>query len=194
MKFLLHRSHGKNEGRNTHEQTDSHTRRRTLRFVSAVLFTAILLALLIAPAVASAAPKNHVQLPVLTGQVTGANALPVCGAQVKVLSGTTVVAMTWTGRNGQYRVFVPEGTYDVSFGRCDYATTTDLGVGVVGPTFTLDATLVQLPGAHPTGDRGHALPVCGAQVKVVEWHHRGRHDLDGPHGQYRVSSRRGPMT
>ena len=27
----------------------------------------------------------------------------------------------------------------MNFGRCDDATTTDLGVGVVGPTFTLDA-------------------------------------------------------
>jgi hypothetical protein len=41
-------------------------------------------------------------------------------------------------------VFVPAGTYDVSFGRYDYQTLTDPGVGVSGPTTALNAALTKL--------------------------------------------------
>jgi hypothetical protein len=107
-----------------------------------------------------------VRLPVLTGTVTDGSA-PVRGVKVKALSGATVVGRGETNRDGVYKVYVPAGTYDVSFERRTFEPLAYPGVVVSGPSTTLDATLVHLPILTGTVTGAGGLPVMDAHVKVL---------------------------
>ena len=124
------------------------------------------------PTVAVAAPTTTLdaaltRLPVLTGKVTGVGGAALANARVQVLSGTTVVAQTETGRLGNYAVYVAAGTYDVKISHGTYMTQDNPTVAVAAPTTTLDAALTRLPvlTGKVTGVGGAAL--ANAQVQVL---------------------------
>ena len=129
------------------EKTDSQfsghrPQRRRAGVLIAVLVAAILLVALALPATANAFTPQ----PMLKGQVTAAGSLmPLAGVKVQVMSGTTVIAQTFTGWNGFYHVSVAAGTYDVQFSRKGYETLTDTAVIVTGPMTTLNAQLTAAP-------------------------------------------------
>jgi hypothetical protein len=136
-----------------------------------------------------------VRLPILSGQVTRAGGLALPGVQVQVLNGSTVVAHTETGWLGQYRVFVPAGTYDVKFTRHGYEELVKAAVVVGAPSTTLDAAMTKLPvlTGQVTGAGGLPLPVVKVQVlsgsTVVgssETGRAGRYSTSVPAGTYDV--------
>jgi len=165
-------------------------RRRIIGLASAGLFVAILLAVLVAPAAAGKAVQ-----PMLTGQVTGAGSLPLHDVHVQVLSGSMVVAKGETNRDGQYRVRVPAGTYDVTFDRKTYEPLTSSGVVVIAPSTTLDAALTQLPmltglvtGADDLPLRGVHVQVLSGSTVVAKGHTNrdGQYEVFVPAGTYDV--------
>ena len=72
---------------------------------------------------------------VLTGTITD-GAEPLIGATVKVLKGTSFVRGTVTDYNGEYRVNLDPGNYDVEFSYTGFQTQKITGVRVTGGSIT----------------------------------------------------------
>jgi hypothetical protein len=125
------------------------------------------------------------RLPVLTGTVTnGTSALRA--VKVTVTSGSEVIGKGMTNRDGVYKVYVPEGTYDVTFSKCAYNPLTDSAVMVTGPSTTLDAVLNRLPVLTGTVTGAGGAPVDGAHVKVLSGTTVVGHGETDEAGVYRV--------
>ncbi|HLP95043.1 MAG TPA: carboxypeptidase regulatory-like domain-containing protein [Saprospiraceae bacterium] len=71
----------------------------------------------------------------LTGTITDGNE-PLIGATVKVLKGTSFVRGTVTDYNGEYRVNLDPGTYDVEFSYTGFQAQKITGVRVLGGQIT----------------------------------------------------------
>jgi hypothetical protein len=133
------------------------------------------------------------RLPVLTGTVTnGTSALRA--VKVKVMSGSEVIGKAVTDRDGVYKVYVPEGTYDVSFNKYAYNPVTE-AVVVSGPSTTHDAILTQLPVLTGIVTGAGGAPVVHARVKVLsgttvvgcgETDETGAYRVRVPEGTYEV--------
>ena len=148
-------------------------------------------ALLTDSAVAVAEPSTTLdasltRLPALTGAVTdGTSALR--GVKVKVMSGAEVIGKGVTNRDGVYKVYVPEGTYDVTFSKYAYNPLTDSAVTVAGPSTTLDAVLNQSPVLTGTVTGAGGAPVDEARVMVLSGGTVVGHGETDETGVYRVS-------
>jgi hypothetical protein len=79
----------------------------------------------------------------LSGTVTDANdGLPIAGVTVTATGDNGVVRSTTTDADGNYRVVLPAGTYDVTFTKTNYVTETVEDVVIeVAEEATLDAVL-----------------------------------------------------
>lgn len=73
---------------------------------------------------------------VLTGTITDDSNEPLIGATVKVLKGTSFVRGTVTDYNGEYRVSIDPGTYDVEFSYTGFQAQRITGVRVLGGQIT----------------------------------------------------------
>lgn len=68
---------------------------------------------------------------VLTGKVTDAQGEALIGASVKIMRGTDVVRGAITDYNGEFRLQIDPGAYDVEFAYTGYATSRVTGVQVL---------------------------------------------------------------
>jgi hypothetical protein len=133
----------------------------------------------------TALDASLIRLPMLTGTVTDGTS-PLRGVNVKVMSGSEVIGKGSTDRNGVYKVYVPEGTYDVTFSKYTYNPVTSSGVPVIGPSTTLDASLAQLPVLTGTVTGAGGAPVDDADVKVMSGTVVVGHGETDESGVYRV--------
>lgn len=104
---------------------------------------------------------------VLQGQVTDdTTGDPIQGARVQAVGGVT--RSTLTDATGNYRLFLPPDTYDVTASAFGYASQTVAGV-VVEDATTLDFALTSasrhaVSGTVTTAD---GTPVAGAEVRIL---------------------------
>jgi iron complex outermembrane recepter protein len=108
----------------------AHTHTHRLRRVLAAC--ALLLAAAFAPPLAA-------QDGTLTGRAT-ADGAPVAGVAVRLSPGGR---STTTGENGEFRLVVPAGRYEVSFSRLGYQTMSIPATVIPGGVTTLDALMVE---------------------------------------------------
>jgi hypothetical protein len=100
-----------------------------------------LLALLFA-ALLGIAAFSHQNTAILAGKVTDESGEPLIGATVRVLKDTSLVRGTITDVNGDYRLQLEPGTYDVEISYTGYETWRTLGVPVLADKpNTLDISL-----------------------------------------------------
>lgn len=85
----------------------------------------------------------------LTGTVTGKDGILLANARVKVMNPWKCVAFGTTDAKGVYKVYVPAGTYKVSFWAKGYKYLTLKDVVTVAPSTTLDAALTVAALAYP---------------------------------------------
>jgi N-acetylneuraminic acid mutarotase len=96
----------------------------------------------------------------LSGTVTDASTnQPIAGAQVNTSLGSTI-----TDANGNYKLTLPVGTYDVTYAKFGYATNTQSGVSITdGNSTTVNVALQPSPSVTVSGTvtdgSGHGWPL-----------------------------------
>jgi hypothetical protein len=97
------------------------------------------------------------RLPAYTGTVkTERPTALLAGVLVTVTNGTTVVAETTTGAEGTYALYVPAGTYTLTFSLATYQSVTINQLAVGPGNVTRNADLKRLPACTGTVTTDHA--------------------------------------